>query len=155
MELSRIMYYTFAVWTACVMELPRIMYYTFVVWTVWEKVFFRMAMEVFISLSRFAFTYRKEKESLPYFPQSISHLQIIYHKSFSISLLTCLHAWLRRIFIHTLFRFRSNFQTLLPMLLSAYQNLLLNHAQYSRNHLPSWWTYANDTAVTMAATTLT
>lgn len=89
------------------MELSRIMYYTFVVWTVWEKVFFRMAMEVFIFFSRFAFTYRKEKESLPYFPQSISHLQIIYHKSFSISLLTCLHAWLRRIFIHTLFRFRS------------------------------------------------
>lgn len=65
-----------------VMELPRIMYYTFVVWTVWEKVFFRMVMEVFISFSRFAFTYRKEKESLPYFPQSISHRQIIYHKSF-------------------------------------------------------------------------
>lgn len=123
-------------------------------WPVWEKVFFRMAMEVFI-FSRFAFTYRKEKESLPYFLQSISHLQIIYHKSFSISLLTCLHAWLRRIFILTLFRFRSNFQTLLPMLLSAYQNLLLNHTQSSQNYLPSWWTYANDTAVTMAATTLT
>lgn len=89
------------------------------------------------------------------FPSQFPIFRLSTTNLFSISLLTCLHAWLRRIFIHTLFRFRSNFQALLPMLLSAYQNLLLNHAQCPRNYLPSWWTYANDTAVTMAATTLT